>query len=487
MLLVQHEANSFAIRPTTLGDFVVHHGVSARTALQGANSEFAGAMEALAGLGATPVPLLSAHALPAGPLPPDEFDRLVDLVTGTVGGATLDAVVLCLHGALATADGRSDADLIDAVRAVTARSVPISLTLDLHANVTGRLLADVTVATGYTTNPHTDLADTGRRGVHLLAAVLTGRLEPEIAIETCPAIFPDQSLRVPDGLLGEVVAAVLPTVPDSVVDLSVFPTQPWLDAPGIGFTTLAVAHRDRSAAALAARTVTTAVWDRRADFVVERLLDPADAVAAARASDVRPFVLTEAADAPTAGAAGDNPALLAELVRHHRDLDALITIVDPAAVERCHGCGVATEVDLVVGGAVDPRWAEPVGFRGEVVRLGDGDYRLSGVGYHGMVASMGRFAVVRHGRTTVLLTETPAWSADPGTWRHAGLDPDRCDVLAVRSCTDYLANFPAAAATSVVVDAPGCASPSLDRLPFERCGTPPYPIGAAALRKVADG
>ena len=34
-----------------------------------------------------------------------------------------------------------------------------------------------------------------------------------------------------------------PGIDPSVVDLSVFPTQPWLDAPGVGFTTLAIAHR----------------------------------------------------------------------------------------------------------------------------------------------------------------------------------------------------------------------------------------------------
>jgi microcystin degradation protein MlrC len=99
-----------------------------------------------------------------------------------------------------------------------------------------------------------------------------------------------------------------------------------------------------------------------------------------------------------------------------------------------------------------------------------------------MRVSMGRFAVVRCGRVQVLITETPAWSADPGSWRHAGLDPDRCEVLAVRSCSDYLANFPAAAATSVVVDAPGSASPRLEHLPFRRCGRPPYPVDAGAQR-----
>lgn len=488
VLLVQHEANSFAIRPTTLGDFVRHSGDAAAASLVGANSEFTGALTAVDRLGGVPVPLLYAHAMPGGPLLDEHFDVLVGEVMAAVAAASapLDALVLCLHGSLAALDGRSDAHLVAAARRAVGAGVPIALSLDLHANATPDLVADVQVATGYRTNPHVDLADTGARAVHLLAAAMGGALEPALAVVSCPALFADQALRLPDGMLGQVVAAALAALPAAVraavVDLSVFPTQPWLDAPGIGFTTVAVAHADRAAAEAAAEAVTAAVWDRRAEFAVDRLLAPSEAVAVARRSGVRPFVLTEAADAPTAGAGGDNPALLAELVAHHRDLDALITIVDSAAVARCWAAGVGADVALVVGSSVDSRWAPPVECEGEVVRLGDGEYRLTGVGYHGMRVSMGRFAVVRCGRVQVLITETPAWSADPGSWRHAGLDPDRCEVLAVRSCSDYLANFPAAAATSVVVDAPGSASPRLEHLPFRRCGRPPYPVDAGAQR-----
>jgi microcystin degradation protein MlrC len=488
VLLVQHEANSFAIRPTTLGDFVRHSGDAAAAALAGANSEFTGALAAVGRLGGVPVPLLYAHAMPGGPLSDEHFDLLVDEVAAAVSAAPepLDALVLCLHGSLAALGGRSDAHLVAAARGAVGAGVPIALSLDLHANVTPELVADVRVVTGYRTNPHVDLADTGARVVHLLAAAMDGTLEPAVAVAACPALFADQALRLPDGLLGDVVAAALealpPVVRGALVDVSVFPTQPWLDAPGIGFTTVAVAHADRSAADFAAEALTAAVWNRRAEFGVDRLFAPAEAVAVARRSGVRPFVLTEAADAPTAGAAGDNPALLAELVMHHRDLDALITIVDAAAVARCWSAGVGAEVVLAVGSSVDTRWAPPVECDGQVVRVGEGEYRLTGVGYHGMPVSMGRFAVVRCGRVQVLITETPAWSADPGTWRHAGLQAEECDLLAVRSCSDYLANFPAAAATSVVVDAPGSASPRLEHLPFRRCGRPPYPVDPAAVR-----
>ena len=158
----------------------------------------------------------------------------------------------------------------------------------------------------------------------------------------------------------------------------------------------------------------------------------------------------------------------------------LITIVDAPAVFACHDAGVGVTVSRRVGGSLDPRWAPPAQVDAEVVRIGDGDYPLTGAGYTGITVSMGRFAVVERGPLQVLLTERPAWSADPGTWRHAGLDPFDVDVLVLRSCTDYMANFPASAPTAVVADVPGAATPRLTRLTFERCDVVPFPVDPAA-------
>lgn len=490
VLLVQQETNSFAARPGTLDSFTVLSGAEAEWRLRGANSEFVGALDELRERGATAVPLLYAHALPAGPLDQASYAQLRDRAIGSIREAEpLDGLVVCLHGALSsTEEPEGDRSLLAAIRDEVGATLPIALTLDLHGNATAELCALAQVVTGYRTNPHVDLAETGRRGVTLLAAIMTGELVPTTAVETCPAIFPDESLRIPMGILGRVLDRAVADAGESIVDISVFPTQPWLDAPGIGFTAVVLAHDDTAAARRVARTITRTVWQRRDEFVVDRLLAPADALAAAEAeaeaSGVRPFVITEAADAPTAGATGDGTSMLHALIERgvgrHARLDVLTTIVDAAAVRECHIAGPGNTVSLLVGATLDPRWSPPAALGGQVERLGDGDYTLTGVGYTGMRASMGRFAVVRRGGLRVLITELPAWSADPGTWRHAGLDPHDVDVLIVRSCTDYLANFPASAATSVVADVPGVASPRLTRLRFERCGVVPYPVNPEA-------
>ena len=316
VLLVQQESNSFAVRPGSLDEFAVHIGAEADRRLAGANNEFAGACEELRRRGATAVPLLYAHTMPSGPLDDMSYSRLRDLVLAALRRTdTIDGLIVCLHGALSsTSNPRGDHGLLRAIRDEVGDDLPIALSLDLHANATVELVELAQVVTGYRTNPHVDLAETGRRAAALLCAVTRGDLVPTVAVATCPAIFPDESLRIPAGILGEVLDEARGTAGPSIVDVSVFPTQPWLDAPGIGFTTVVVAHDDRRAAHEMAERITGVVWHRRHEFVVERLLAPAEALARASESQVRPFIITESADAPTAGASGDSPAMLNALV-----------------------------------------------------------------------------------------------------------------------------------------------------------------------------
>lgn len=487
---IQHESNSFAPGVTDIGSFRFAEG-SGLDSLVGTNTEMAGALAELTARGAVSRPLLHAHALPSAPISGEVGRELVQRLDGAVRSqGPLDALVLALHGAATTVDDAAfDRTLVNTARHAVGPHAVVVLTLDLHANVTTELLSGVDAVVGYLTNPHVDQQQVGRRAVELLAAIMGRAVRPVIAVSRCPAIFPDQTLRLPGGVLDqvisktvdEVVAATPRSVLDAVLEIGIFPTQPWLDAPGAGFTVTVTCDGDRATAGVVAETLARAVWERRSEFVVPELVRPSEAVRRARDVENRPAVITESADAPTAGAAGDGTGMLAVLIREGFDGRALLTIVDPDAVSTCHAVSPGTRVRLSVGAGIDSRWSEPVELTGTVVRVGGGTHSLRGVSYEGMGVSMGRFAVlsvplVDAGVLDLLVTETPAWSADPGSWQHAGLDPMACDLLVVRSCTDYLANFPHASAESLIADVPGSASVRLERLSYDKITPRPYPV-----------
>lgn len=485
LIALQHESNCYAPGSTSADAFSVHEAAEITREFAGTGTEIAGALAAIEARGGHIVPILAAHALPSAPLVDECVDRLLARLTRALERADssqrLDGLVVVLHGAsTAINDVAFDATILDRIGATLGRRVPLAATFDLHGNVTARLLRDTTVSVGYATNPHVDQAEVGARAVELLAASLDGSLHPVRAIASCPAMFPDETLRLPGGLLDEVLAPVFARLPATCVEVGLFPTQPWLDAPGVGFTVVVTADRDPEVAARAAVDLAAAVWDRRHEFVVPELAAPQDALRRAAEVTARPAVVTEAADAPTAGAAGDGTAMLRALVTTGFRGRALLTIADPYVVSACDGRPTGSVVAMSVGGRLDPRWGEPVPVTGRILGGGDGAHVLSGPCGTGRPVTMGRWTVLQveipgPGIADLLVTEMPAWSGDPAPWVHAGLDPWHADLVVVRSCSDYLASFPHCVGSSVIVDSPGPASPRLDRLPYARVRPAPYP------------
>lgn len=469
------ESNTFAPGQSTLDDFTIHLGEAAEAHTRGTNSELAGALETLRGAGAEAHPLLFAWAMPAASLRHADYVRLREQLIEGIRRQPWDAVVLALHGAMATTE-EPDADgaTIAAVRTVIGEEVPLVACLDLHANVTRRMVASATTVIGYHTDPHVDQAATGARAARLALDTAAGRIRPVTALAKRPMIVPAETMNTTTGPLAGVRRRLDSDDGLGLLDGSLFPVQPWLDVPELGFGVLVTTDGDQARAQDAADAIADDVFADRHRFSVQ-LVSPEEAVQRATTTLHRPQIVAHSADAPTAGAAGDHPGMIRAVLDHGPELRALVTIVDAPAVAAAHGAGVGAALDVEIGSSVDPRWADPVGISALVTQLGDGPYTLTGASYTGMPVTMGRFAVLSVGRLSILATERPAWSSDPATFRHAGLEPSGVDLVVVRSCSDFQPNYPTSD-HAVTLDIPGPATPDLASLVFERAPRPLWPL-----------
>src|SRR5262245_37548646 len=137
------ESNSFAPRPCTLETFAaagLTRGPAVLAWLQGTNTETGGFLRVIRQHGAEAVPLLSAHAISAGPLTREAYGTLLDELRARLNAAgPVDGVLLALHGAM-LADGDDDPDgtTLRSLRDAAGQggAVPVVATLDLHAHVT---------------------------------------------------------------------------------------------------------------------------------------------------------------------------------------------------------------------------------------------------------------------------------------------------------------------------------------------------------------
>ena len=476
------ESNTFSPQPSTLADFEAQGlwlGAEAAELSQGTNTEFAGAMEVLADGGVEAVPLVRAWAMSSGTLTRGAFSALRDLLADSLTAAgALDGLVLCLHGALA-AENEPDADgaLAELARSLLGPGVPLVVTHDLHANLTQRIVAAVSSLVGFRTYPHIDQGDTGRRAATLMLREIRGEAPARTVLAKRPMIVPPEAQYLAEPPMATIRALADGTLGGEILDISLFPVQPWLDVPELGFGVTVTSAGDPGDAARLAERIAEAAWRARAAFQIA-LHDVAEVVSRIpRGAASGPVLLVQSADSPTSGATADSATVIAALIKHGRGLRAYATVVDTPAVTACHDAGTGGRVATTLGATLDSRWSKPVPVSGRVLRTGDTPVLLAGAAMTGQEISMGRWATMETGDgLVVLVTERPAPTFDPSAYRHVGLEPGGADAVLVRSATLYRAGFAGLASSAYVLDLPGASTPKFDYLNFRHAPRPLYPL-----------
>jgi microcystin degradation protein MlrC len=417
------------------------------------------------------LPCLYARALPGGPVARDAYRAMKEELLARVRAALpLDGFYLDLHGAMAV-EGLDDAeaDLAAAVRALVGPGCLVSAGMDLHGNVSARLVELVDLFTAHRLAPHEDAPLTRERACANLLRCLDEGLRPLRAWARIPVILPGErtSTLVEPGRglfagLDGVSAA------PGLIDASLWVGYVWADQPrsaaSVVVTGMDAGRARREAAALARR-----YWDARHDFGFSTPVGDADwCIARAAAHPERPVVISDSGDNPTAGGVGDVPYFLGRLLAHPAfagDARTAIyaSIADPAAVAACAEAGVGGEVAVALGGKLDPVHGRPLPVRGRVAALVAEDP----VG--------GAIAVLRVGGVDVIVTSRRKPYHHLRDFTDLGLDPVAQQVVAVK--IGYLEpELRRLARHALLALTPGAVDQDIPSLTYTRVLRPIYPL-----------
>ncbi|MFB6155337.1 MAG: M81 family metallopeptidase [Haloferacaceae archaeon] len=497
-----HETNTFAPTPTDVAAFRARQeyaGDEVIDRLRGTNTTVGGAVDVADAEGLDLVPTVAASATPGGPVAREAYDHYTGEILDVARerATELDGVFLSLHGAMVPEGGDDgEGPLLAAVREVVGDDVPVVATLDLHGNVTREMCEAADALVAFESYPHVDMGDTGRRGMGVLVeSMRTGR-DLVTRIERPPMLpyGPLQNTR--DGPMAELMALARDVEERPGVEkISVFPGFHKADIPSMGPSVVAVGE-DGAAADEAARAVAARWWETRESFVAD-FPDPEEAVRDALARldetgpDDGPVVLADAGDNPGGGGTGDETAVLRELVEQGAANAGFVVVYDPESVADCVAAGVGEDVSLTLGGKGDGGFTDPLDVEARVSALTDGEFRNTGPMGTGTENHLGRTALVEcdagDGRTvSVVVTERRQQPLDAELWRHVGRQPERFDVIAVKSNNHYRADYEPMASHVITVNSPGLAAFDPHRYDYQRVRRPKYPLDEGATYPLSD-
>lgn len=391
----------------------------------------------------------------------------------------VDAVFLALHGAMA-ADGDSDltGTLLELVREAVGPGVPIVGSLDLHANITGRMLQNADLLVGYHACPHLDSFETGQRAAAGLRQIIENSVKPVTCRRKLPMITAAENHNTFTGIPAPLYRRLEELERhEEVLSAGIYMAMPWFDVPELGWTVTLTTTGKQTRWKKAVDELAADCWNIREQMEQVDRLAPDAVVAAALGHGGHPIVIGDGADATNSGSPGDQIHLLeAFLAQESIPHGAMTFLVDPEAVNVARQAGVGRTFDGMVGGGYAPEYCQPIHFRGTVERLLDVDFVLDGHIGKNLPIHMGRGAVVRSGDVTVLFVEKTGPGSSPLLYETAGLDPRTCGIVVAKSPAGFRADYESFTAATFLADCPGCASANWSRLSFFRINRPLWPL-----------
>ena len=494
-----HETNTFAPSPADWAAFESGsgypgycRGAAMLEKMRGGSMALAGFVRIATELGWSLQPSVWAGAVPSNRITRDAFERIAAEIVEDLRVGGFDAIYLDLHGA-AVAEGVDDAEgeLLERIRAVVGPRMPLVASLDLHANVTERMLRHTTLMTAYRTYPHVDMRETGARAARRLQTRLSENSEPRsMHSERVPFLLPLNAQCTLMEPAQSIIELLEKTERETGVELDFAMGFSAADFAECGPVLFGCGH-DAAATRSAVRRLHHEVVSRRGEWALD-LLEPAAAIehaialAAGASSAMGPVVIADTQDNPGAGGDSNTTGMLRALMvaKAGQRLDrqvALGLLFDPESAAAACRAGVGATLTLSLGKAVRTWTGElteaPVQASVRVLAVSDGVLPLHGPMTAGNTAHLGPSACVELDGIRVLLSSAKVQMLDLDLYRFLGVDPAQMKLLVNKSSVHFRAAFAPIASHILVAKSPGPMASDPGDLPWTKlpAGMAPRP------------
>ena len=464
----QHETNTFSPDLATYAEFMKEDGWPGLTEksdiiprLKNMNLPMAGFIEAVSvNKNILLHPIVWASAEPCGYVTQDAFDKIAaKICDGIAEIKSLDGIYLDLHGAMVTQNYQDgEGELLRRIRQLVGPSLPIVVSLDLHANISPAMVELSSAIAIFRTYPHLDMARSGARAYTLLQHLSAGKplqktmhqlpfLVPLTSqctdLEPCKSIYKNlEQLNNTD---------------ESLISLDFALGFPAADTYDCG-PCVVVYGTDQQTVDTAINTMTAIVLEQEA--ALSQTLFSADTAAKkATLNNSQLVVIADAQDNPGAGATSNTTGVLRALLKHKAKQAYVAVLNDVEVTTQAHKQGLGSRFRAELGGQNDVFNDQPLKCELEVCQLADGDFEFEGEMYHGITAHVGPMAllkVIEEGSDVYVITGiNRVQCLDLAIFKHLNVNPQTASVIAVKSSVHFRADFSPIANEILIVASPG--------------------------------
>ena len=433
-----------------------------------------------------PVPAVVTDCPPWGPVDHAFFAATIDTIADRLRkAAPLDAVYVANHGAMVSTETPDpDGEMLARIRAAAGPGAAIVATLDLHANISARMVEAADVVVGYQTNPHVDMRERGEEAAHTVRAMLVG-MRPRGVLVRLPLTPPSVTLLTASGPYGELIEYGQRRKREhggAILNVSIFGGFVFGDTPKNGLAVVVTGREDEAPARALALEIAERAWSERARYT-RRLASIEDAVALAQSNQRprTPVIFADAGDNPGGGGGGNTTWLLRALVEAGARGVLYGSFFDPELARAARDAGVGASIDAVFNSAGQTEFAKRFEVPAVVRAVHEGPIVGRRGIYAGRTLDLAPMAALEIGGAdgiTAVVISARHQTADPVFFEVLGLDVGTARTVCVKSRGHFRAGFDLWFAPEQVyeIDTPGLTAPVLDRFAWKGLPRPVYPL-----------
>lgn len=414
---------------------------------------------------------LHAAATPSGPTIQQDYETLrEELLSNLRDAMPVDAVLLFLHGAqVAYGYDDCEGDVLKRVREIVGAEVPVGVELDLHANLTQRMVDNVTIIMCCKEYPHTDFGDRAGELLDLIERTYRGEIRPVMVRRRVPLLGIFHTTRQP--MRGFVDRLFQMEEHHDILSISIAHGFGYADTAETGASVLVVVDNNDSAAEILADELAAELFSMR-ELIKAPVMSVAAALDEALAAPSNPVVIADTSDNPGGGAAGDSTFILRALLERNVQNAALAMLWDPGAVRVAERAGEGARLSLRIGGKTGSASGAPLDVEATVLRLRTDATQKA----FGSTTPIGPAAALQIEGVTVIVSSIREQVHDIACFTEFGVDVASMKLLVVKSAQHFHASFAPIAPMILYAAPPGTVTSDFSSLPYEKIKRPIWPI-----------
>ena len=425
------------------------------------------------------VPLSSMRITASAAIADEAMDQVLSVICGELEQVkdSIDGICFAMHGAgCSVQEFDMESYTLRALRRVVGNEMPITASLDLHANMSKEMVQLSQGLFGLKENPHIDCATAGHRAFKALAAILRGELKPRMALIQLPMmITPATGSTYSNPMKSAKEHFAQYCADHGLVDTTLFHGFSAADHENSSCSVLVVANNEDPMPH--AKVLANYFWNRRSEFI-PHTLTPDEAID--KALQVRKngyVIINEISDNPGSGCPGDGTHLLRALLKRNLPNTLFQFITDPQVAAQAKEAGAGAKISIRLGAKTDNMHGTPIELEDvEVLAVSDGRFEHSSPLYTGLWSYLGTTVRLRHGNVEFVVDSFRTQATDDGALRITGGYLDRYQIVCLKSANHFRGFFEPRADAIVTADPPGLRCSDLTTYPFQRIPRPMYPL-----------